>query len=170
VDPVGYELRTTTGGKGDGVHATRCFDIGETVMVGAIERRVAGNDSHATQVSRTKWVRHGGLGPKVNHSCSPNCGVQLNDSGACDFVAREPIAAGEEITFDYAMRNYSVEHFPGGCLCGSDTCRGSITRCKDLSDERKAAYRGLVAPYLLEIDRETRSAEKEQLRVSPPTR
>ena len=45
--------------------------------------------------------------------------------------------------------------FPGGCLCGSDTCRGSITGWKDLSDERKAAYRGLVAPYLVEIDRET---------------
>jgi len=158
VDPVGYALRATTGAKGDGVHATRCFDTGETVMVGVIERRGAGNDSHATQVSRPKWVLHGGLGPKVNHSCSPNCGVRLNDSGACDF--REPIAAGEEITFDYAMRNYSVEHFPGGCLCGSDICRGSITGWRDLSEERKAAYRGLVAPYLLEIDRETRSAEK----------
>jgi hypothetical protein len=62
VDPVGYELRTTTGGKSDGVHATRCFDIGETVMVGVIEGRVAGNDSRATQVSRTKWVRHGASG------------------------------------------------------------------------------------------------------------
>ena len=87
MDPVGYELRTTTGGKGDGVHATPFFDIGETVMVGVIERRVAGNDSHATQVSRTRWVRHGGW--------------------------------------------------------------------KDLSDEGKAACRGLVAPYLVEIDRET---------------
>jgi uncharacterized protein len=155
VHPIGYELCTVTDGRGDGVFATRCFVVGETVMVGVIERRVAANDSHATQVSRTEWVRHGGLGPKVNHSCSPNCGVRLNDSGACDFVAREPIAAGEEITFDYAMRNYSVEHFPGGCLCGSDRCRGSITGWRDLSDERKAAYRGLVAPYLLEIDRET---------------
>lgn len=155
MDPVGYELRTTTGSKGDSVHVTRCFDTGETVVVGVIEGPVAANDSHATQVSRTKWVRHGGLGPKVNHSCGPNCGVQLNDSGACDFVARKPIGAGEEITFDYAMRNYSVEHFPDDCLCGSDACRGSITGWKDLSDERKAAYEGLVAPYLLEIDRET---------------
>ena len=146
MDPVGYELRTTTGGKGDGVHATRCFDIGETVMVGVIERRVAGNDSHATQVSGTKWVRHGGLGPKVNHSCSPNCDVPLNDSGACDLVAREPIAVGEEITFDYAMRNYSIEHFPGGCLCGSDTCRGSITGWKDLSRRAKGGLPGAGRP------------------------
>jgi hypothetical protein len=142
MNPVGYELRTTTDGKGAGVRATRCIDIGETVMVGVIERRVDKNDANATQVSRTEWVRHGGLGPKVNHSCSPNCGVRLNDSGACDFVAREPIAAGEEITFDYAMRNYSVEHFPGGCLCGSDICRGSVTGWKDL----RRAKGGLPGP------------------------
>ena len=74
--------------------------VGETVMVGMLEGDVACNDSHATQVSRTRWARHGGLGPKVNHSCSPNCGVELNATGACDFVAREPIARGEEITFD----------------------------------------------------------------------
>jgi len=42
----------------------------------------------------------------------------------------------------------------GGCLCGADTCRGAVTGWKDLPAERKAAYEGLVAPYLLEIDRE----------------
>jgi uncharacterized protein len=52
------------------------------------------------------------------------------------------------------MRNYTVEHFPGGCLGGADICRGSVTGWKDLSAERKADYEGLVAPYLLEIDRE----------------
>jgi len=140
LDPVGYEMCTPEGGKGGGVRATRGFDAGETVMVGVLEGEVARNDSHATQVSRTKWARHGGLGPKVNHSCSPNCGVELNETGACDFIARKPIATGEEITFDYAMRNYEIEHFPGGW--------------KDLPEERKAAYDGLVAPYLLEIDRE----------------
>lgn len=154
MDPVGYEMCTPEGGKGGGVRATRGFDAGETVMVGVLEGEVAHNDSHATQVSRTKWARHGGLGPKVNHSCSPNCGVELNETGACDFVARKSIATGEEITFDYAMRNYSIEHFPGGCLCGTDICRGAVTGWKDLPEERKAAYDGLVAPYLLEIDRE----------------
>ncbi len=154
MDPVGYELCTPEGGKGGGVRATRGFQVGETVMVGMLEGEVACNDSHATQVSRTKWARHGGLGPKVNHSCSPNCGVELNDTGACNFVARKSISDGEEITFDYAMRNYSIEHFPGGCLCGVDICRGSVTGWKDLPAERKAAYDGLVAPYLLEIDRE----------------
>ena len=56
--------------------------------------------------------------------------------------------------FDYAMRNYSIEHFPSGCLCGAGNCRGSVTGWKDVSAERKADYEGLLAPYLLEIDRE----------------
>jgi len=158
LDPVGYELCTPEGGKGGGVRATRGFEIGETVMVGELEGEVPRNDSHATQVSRTKWARHAGLGPKVNHSCSPNCGVELNSTGACDFVARRSISDGEEITFDYAMRNYSVEHFPGGCLCGASNCRGSVTGWKDLPADRKAAYEGLVAPYLLEIDRDLAGA------------
>ena len=57
-------------------------------------------------------------------------------------------------SLDYAMRNYSIEHFPGGCLCGAGNCRGSVTGWKDLPRDRKRAYDGLVAPYLLEIDRE----------------
>jgi uncharacterized protein len=127
-------------------------------MIGELEGEVDRNDSHATQISRTKWARHGGLGPIVNHSCDPNCGVEVNATGACDFVARESIVAGEEITFDYAMRNYSIEYFPDGCLCGADLCRGAVTGWKDLSDERKADYLGSVAPYLLEIDLELSGA------------
>jgi hypothetical protein len=123
-------------------------------MVGVIEGSLGGNDSHATQVSRTQWIRHAGLGPKVNHSCSPNCGVRLNATGACDFVVREQIAIGDELTFDYAMRNYSIEHFPGDCLCGAATCRGSVTGWKDLSAAQKAVYEGEVLPYLLELDEE----------------
>ena len=152
MSPEGCELRRAGNGKGDGVFATRRFAVAETVLVGVIERRVDRNNAHATQVSRSEWVLHGGLGPKVNHCCDPNCGVRLNDAGAFDLVARMPIAAGQEITFDYAMRNYTIEHFPAVCRCGASLCRRSVTGWKDLPEERKTAYRGFVAPYLLEID------------------
>lgn len=152
---VGYELRTCGNGKGDGVFASRWFQAGETVLVGVIQRRLSKNTSHATQVGRSEWVLLGGFGPKVNHSCEPNCGVRINDSGAPDLVARWAIAPGEEITFDYAMRNFSIEHFPSRCSCGATNCRGTVTGWKDLSVERKAMYRDLAAPYLLEIDRDT---------------
>ena len=148
------ELRGAADGKGDGVLANRPFAVGETVMVGFLVGPLTGNDSHATQVGPDRWARHGGLGPKVNHSCDPNCGVRLNDGQAFDFVARQPIAAGEELTFDYAMRNFTIDHFPVVCLCGTAQCRGSVTGWKDLPAARKDDYGELVAPYLRAMDDE----------------
>ena len=150
----GYELRDTADGRGHGVFATRSFRPGETVIVGTIARRVDRNHSHATQVGPFEYVELSGLAPKANHSCDPNCGVRINDSGAPDLVARGLICAGDEITFDYAMRNYSIEHFPAQCRCGSALCRTWVTGWKDLPQERRSAYRGLVAPYLLEMENE----------------
>jgi hypothetical protein len=152
--PESVELRFAPDGTGDGVLTTRAFSAGETVMVGYVVGALTGNDSHATQVGRDEWVRHGGLGPKVNHSCDPNCGVRLNADRAFDFVARRALAAGQEITFDYAMRNLTIDHFPSACLCGAAGCRGAVTGWKDLPADRKAAYGTLVAPYLRAIDAE----------------
>jgi hypothetical protein len=150
----GVELRHTAEGKGDGVLATQTFAAGETVMVGFLVGPLTGNDSHATQVGPNSWARHGGLGPMVNHSCDPNCGVRLNGSGAFDFVARKTIGSGQELTFDYAMRNFTIDHFPAECLCGAALCRGSVTGWKDLPETRKADYGELVAPYLRTMDRQ----------------
>jgi hypothetical protein len=50
------------------------------------------------------------------------------------------------------MRNYSIDHFPKNCMCGAHNCRGKITGWKDLPDEKKKAYKGFVAPYLLALD------------------
>lgn len=148
----GVVLRLAAGGKGDAVLATRSFAAGDTVMVGFLSGPLTANDSHATQVGPNRWARHGGLGPKVNHSCDPNCGVRLNDVQAFDFVARRPIDSGQELTFDYAMRNFTIDHFPSACLCGAERCRGSVTGWKDLPARRKADYGELVAPYLRAMD------------------
>jgi hypothetical protein len=148
----GCELRTAIDGRDDGVFATRDFATGETVMVGVPGRPAPANHSHANQVSLDAWEFEDGLPPKVNHSCDPNCGVRVSPVCGFDFVAMRPIAAGEEITFDYAMRNHVIEHFPDRCLCGAENCRGAITGWRDLPAERKAAYGDLVAPYLLEAD------------------
>ncbi len=153
----GTELRRTADGRGEGVFATKSFRVGETVMVGVIERRLDKNHSHATQVGRSEYVELAGLGPKANHSCDPNCGIHINESGAPDMVARRFVARDEEVTFDYAMRNYSIEYFPIRCGCGSPICRGTVTGWKDLPDELKRSYRGFITPYLLDIDEMARS-------------
>ena len=154
----GVLLRRTPDGKGDAVLATRRFASGDTVMVGFLIGPLTGNDSHATQVGPDRWARHGGLGPKVNHSCDPNCGVRINAAQAFDFVARRPIDVGQEVTFDYAMRNYTIDHFPALCLCGAVECRGAVTGWKDLPAARKADYGELVAPYLRAMDAGTSSS------------
>jgi len=161
----GVELRLMADGKGEGVMATRPFVAGETVMVGFLLGPLTGNHSHATQVGPDRWALHGGLGPKVNHSCDPNCGVRLNDGQAFDFVARRPIGSGQELTFDYAMRNFTIDHFPAMCLCGAARCRGSVTGWKDLPAKRKADYGELVAPYLRTMDDDIRQTADE-----PPKR
>ncbi|MFZ1154735.1 MAG: SET domain-containing methyltransferase [Solirubrobacteraceae bacterium] len=163
----GVELLRTADGKGEGVLATRPFVAGETVMIGFLVGPLTGNNSHATQVGPGRWALHGGLGPKVNHSCDPNCGVRLNDEQAFDFVARRPISAGQELTFDYAMRNFTIDHFPATCLCGSSRCRGSVTGWKDLPANRKADYGELVAPYLHVMDDDIRQAASSRATQEP---
>src|ERR1019366_1940694 len=126
----GCEIQRTDA-KGAGVFATRSFQVGETVMVGVIDRELDHNHSHAS-------------------------------------VPRQPIAAGQEITFDYAMRNYSVEYFAAHCQCGSPRCRDRITGWKDLPAERKADYRGFVAPYLTDIDNQPATKQVGQVaRIEP---
>lgn len=147
----GFELRGTEG-RGEGIFATRSFKAREIVMVGIIEKVLDGNHSHASQIGENTYVLHAGSISKVNHSCDPNCGISVNETGAHDFVAMRDIVVNEEITFDYAMRNYGVNYFPKQCICGSKICRGKITGWKDLPDERKKIYEGFVAPYLLELD------------------
>ena len=147
----GFELRKSSG-KGEGIFATQLFKVGDIVMVGVIKEVLNGNHSHASQIGKNKYVLHAGLITKVNHSCDSNCGIRVNETGAHDFVAIENISVNEEITFDYAMRNYTIDYFPKKCMCGSKRCRGKITGWKDLPDEKKKEYEGSAAPYLLELD------------------
>ncbi|WP_285505849.1 SET domain-containing protein-lysine N-methyltransferase [Actinokineospora sp. NBRC 105648] len=146
------ELLLSTAGMGDGVRAVRHFRFREVVVRGHIEAELAANHSHASQIGEHRFVLHGGLSSKVNHSCEPNCGISVNLTGAHDLVARRDIEPGEQISFDYAMRNHTVDHFTESCQCGHPDCRGLITGWKDLPAQRKTDYTGFIAPYLLDID------------------
>ena len=103
----GYRLAFTDA-RGRGVFAARSYREGETVMVGHIEAEVPRNHAHASQIAMDRFVLHGGLINKVNHSCSPNCAIKVNDARAHDFVAVRAIPPGAELTFDYAMGNFSI--------------------------------------------------------------
>jgi len=77
-----------------------------------------------------------------NHSCDPNIGVQ----GQIVFVALRPIAAGEELTHDWATTDddeYTLE-----CHCGSAVCRRIITGQDWRKPELQRKYRGYFSWYL----------------------
>jgi len=77
-----------------------------------------------------------------NHSCEPNIGVQ----GQIVFVALREIAAGEELTHDWATTDdddYTLE-----CRCGAQQCRGIITGKDWQREDLRRKYRGLFSWYL----------------------
>ena len=85
----------------------------------------------------------------VNHCCEPNAGLR----GQVALVAMRDIAAGEEITYDYAMSDGSAyDCFE--CRCGADGCRGRVGGDDWMLEELWERYRGFFSPYLqARIDR-----------------
>jgi hypothetical protein len=101
------------------------------------------------------------FGHYMNHSCDPNVIVRpvipASDAPYIEVVARRPVAAGEEIAFDYASLEYEVTVANATCRCGKALCRGVIHGFKDLPDAVAEDYarEGLIPDYLLDM----RSAE-----------
>jgi len=84
-----------------------------------------------------------GPGDWVNHSCDPNTGL----SGQIVLVALRPIAAGEEICFDYAMTD-AFDYDSFDCRCGAALCRGRVGPDDWRSPELQQRYAGHFAPHV----------------------
>ena len=65
----------------------------------------------------------GNVARLINHSCAPNCRVEIV-RGRIWIVARRDIAAGEELTFDYGFKFSEWRHH--ACICGTTRCAGFI--------------------------------------------
>ena len=65
----------------------------------------------------------------INHSCAPNCESEV-DRGHIWIEALRDIAAGEELSYDYAYERDGDETAADEalyvCHCGSERCRGTI--------------------------------------------
>jgi hypothetical protein len=83
----------------------------------------------------------------LNHSCDPNLWL----SGKTVLVARHEIAAGEELTVDYAVWTDEPEwRFPCPCNCGSRLCRIDVTGLDWKRPELQKRYAGHFSPFLNE--------------------
>jgi hypothetical protein len=121
---------------GQGVFADRAFELGEFVAVWGgkiytaeeVERMAAlfpRFASHTVSMCEGYYLGSEDLfelddSELFNHSCAASVGVQ----GQVVVVARRPIEAGEELTFDYDTTETSAEPF--ACRCGMASCRGVV--------------------------------------------
>lgn len=126
---------------GYGVFATRDFKEGDVVAdVDGVALRLEEvvddeytlwitDELYFDMVDQTRWI---------NHCCDPNAGVDTDVDGegrvSAWIVALADIAAGSEITYDYAF----AEKHAIPCRCGSRNCRGLIID-PDLLEERQVA-------------------------------
>ena len=78
-----------------------------------------------------------------NHSCNPNAGL----NGQISLVALRPIAAEEEICFDYAMSD-SSDYDEFICACGAPDCRKKVTGSDWKLADLQQRYDGNFSPYL----------------------
>jgi hypothetical protein len=77
-----------------------------------------------------------------NHCCDPNLGVK----GQIVFVALRDVAAGEELTHDWAMTDDDETSL--ACRCGAASCRGVVTGRDWRRPELQARYAGFFSEYL----------------------
>ena len=119
----------TAGDKGMGAYVVEPIEAGETVAAfgGWLADEAELRSLPAERISRTMQVdehlylvsgESGDPGDYVNHSCTPNCGL---DGGDYD-------------EFD--------------CLCGSRDCRGVVTGRDWQLPELQSRYAGWFSPYL----------------------
>lgn len=77
-----------------------------------------------------------------NHSCSANLGLR----GEITFVAMRDIAAGEELTHDWATTDDDDDSME--CRCGSSNCRKILTGKDWQRTDLQERYRGYFSAYL----------------------
>ncbi|MCA9999973.1 MAG: SET domain-containing protein [Anaerolineales bacterium] len=148
------EMRQHPDKGGFGVYATEPLETGELIVVWGgymltgeqFDQLSSDARQHSLQVEENVFqvpLRANDPAEMINHSCMPNAGLRGNVS----LVAMHPIAAGEEICFDYAMSDGSpYDEFD--CGCGTAQCRGRVTGDDWRLPELQKRYAGYFSPYL----------------------
>lgn len=143
-----------TKGGGHGIVASEPIAKGEPVCVWG--GRIIGPDevealppterAHTVQVEEDLYlavIEPDEPSSYFNHSCNPNVGFD----GQIVLVAIRDIAAGEQVTFDYATSDGSpYDEFE--CHCGAPQCRGRVTGDDWRNPELWHRYAGRFSPYL----------------------
>ncbi|MCP3671577.1 MAG: adenosylmethionine decarboxylase [Gammaproteobacteria bacterium] len=103
----------------------------------------------------------------MNHSCEPNAHDRWVDEAEKkpQFIgtqALRDIAEGEELTYDYALEQYTGKF---ECWCDAESCRGTILGFKGLDSKQQQLMLPQASPFVQEKHR--RELILEQVDISP---
>ena len=92
----------------------------------------------------------GEIGAFANHSCNPNAGV-YKAPGRLLLKAIRAIAAGDEVTHDYATLLGADDIWTMRCNCGESHCRKRVANFADLPAPVRRRYRrlGIIPEFIL---------------------
>ncbi len=134
---------------GRGVYAVRPIQAGDMVLeyAGEIITWKKALDRHPHDISQPNHTFYfhlddghvidakynGNSARWINHSCEPN--LEADQDGNRIFLkALRDISPGEELCYDYGLvidaRKTSKLKKEYACLCGADSCRGTMLNCK----------------------------------------
>jgi hypothetical protein len=143
--------------EGQGVHAVEVIAAGEVVAVKGghiVDGPIVGGLPEAIRDSAFPVAvdcylaalthdEYDGVMMRVNHSCEPNVGM----GGNVLLVTMREIAAGEELTIDYALF-LGDPGFAMECRCGTAACRRVVTGTDWMRAGVRERYRGWFSWWL----------------------
>jgi uncharacterized protein len=130
----------------DEVVAVKGGHIVDTATLDALPERLQNSEvqiSDSLHLVATEESEYEPVMLFINHSCEPNVGF----AGNVVLVAMRDIAAGEELTTDYALFDDSDETMT--CRCGTPACRTVISGRDWQLPELQRAYGPYFSWYLL---------------------
>jgi hypothetical protein len=146
-----------SGIEGRGVHAIEAIAGGEVVAVKGghiVDSSIVADlpetiSNSAFQIAADCFLaaltqdEYDGVMMRVNHSCEPNVGM----GGNVLLVSMRDIAAGEELTIDYALF-LGDPGFAMQCRCQAAACRGMVRGTDWMRAGMKERYRGWFSWWL----------------------
>ncbi|CAN0375012.1 unnamed protein product [Ectocarpus sp. 12 AP-2014] len=107
------------------------------VLFARVEGLVTGvKTRHSVQVSKERHLEAGGNLVLMNHSCEPNCQLEVVDTAEQPYLrvtVRAPrVQPNELLTIDYNAMEIDMT-CPFDCQCGAVRCRGCVSGFSNLS-------------------------------------
>ncbi|MBI2086552.1 MAG: SET domain-containing protein-lysine N-methyltransferase [Candidatus Zambryskibacteria bacterium] len=148
----------SSNGYGGACFAKKDFNAGEVIImgIGKIINHQTPTISIQIGVGKhfqpTKWT-----GRYWNHSCNPNTFVKTRTDGFPNLVALRRIKREDEITYSYAMTEYSwcknAKEKTILCKCNNKKCKGKILSFSQLSksEQKRLVKKTKCSLYLKKL-------------------